>query len=63
MKSICQTLHGPLGIPRYPGAVQRGFPGLYFGQGGQERKALFVALLEFPQQYFFMNAIILSVDH
>ena len=63
MKSICQTLHGPLGISRYPGAVQQGFPRSYFGQGGQARGALFVALLVFPQRYFFMNAIILSVDH
>jgi len=55
------NLHGPLGISGYPGAVQRGFPGLYFGRGGQAREALFVALLVFSQQYF-MNAIILSVD-
>ena len=44
MKSICQTLHGPLGIPRYPGAVQRGFPGLYFGQVEKVR--------DFLQPYF-----------
>lgn len=56
------NLHGPLGISGYPGAVQRGFPGLYFGRGGQAREALFVALLVFSQQYF-MNVIILSVDH
>ena len=67
MKSICQTLHGPLGISRYhswylPRSSAARFPQIVFWTGRNSREALFVALLVSPQQYF-MNAIILSVDH
>lgn len=38
MKSIYQTLNGPLlGSLKCPEAVQTGFPGFYFGQVGQLR--------------------------
>ena len=58
IKSICQTSSDPLGNLICPGD----FPGLYFGQVGQAKWALFVALLIFTHQYKFMNIIILSID-
>ena len=38
-----------------------GFLGFYFGQMGQVKQTLFMALFMFPHQYGFMNAIILLV--
>ena len=35
IKSICQTLNGPLGSLKFQGAVLTGFPSLYFGRVGQ----------------------------
>ena len=61
MKSICQTWNSPLGSLKGLGTVWTGFPGLYIGHVGQVKEALFVVLLMFPHQCWFMNAIVLSV--
>ena len=62
MKSFCQNLNGPLGSLQCLRAEQTGFLGLYFGQVKQMRWALFCGYMEVSNQYWFMYAIVLSVD-
>ena len=47
MKSICQISNVLLGSLKCPGPLQTGFSGLYFGQVGQVRQVILVALLMF----------------
>lgn len=47
MKSICQSLNGPLGSLKCLEAIQTDFPGLYSDKWDSE-VGTFVALLMFP---------------
>lgn len=42
--------------------MQTGFSELDLGQVGQAKEALFMVLLAFPHQYWFIDVIILSMD-
>ena len=61
MKSICQNLNGPLGSLKCLGAIQTDFPGLYFRQWDSEI-GTFCGLINVSHQYWFLKAIILSVN-